>query len=102
MLAVDVALSLPESCAGVAAFSSFPIVVEQWASKCKARADGLKVFQSHGRSDQLLPFASSGWLKDLLQAGGCEVQFVAHHGGHDLGGPEVLAAFGKFVQGLVC
>ena len=35
MLAMDVALSLPENCAGVAAFSSFPIVVEQWALKCK-------------------------------------------------------------------
>ena len=49
---------------------------------------------THGRADPVLPFAGSGWLKELLANGlGADaVTYEAHTGGHDLGGKEGAVA----------
>jgi len=89
--AMDVALSLPadKAVAGVTVMSGAPIVVEQWAERLKEHL-GIKVLVTHGQGDMVLPFVASGWLRDLLQTNGAEVQYEQHGGGHELGGPEVI------------
>ena len=52
--------------------SGAPIVVEQWSTRLKEH-QGIKVLLTHGQSDPLLPFACSGWTKQLLTAGGAQV-----------------------------
>jgi phospholipase/carboxylesterase len=76
---------MDESVGGVTMLSGAPIVVDQWAASLKAKHGGLKVFISHGTSDPVLPFAASGWCRDLLTAGGAAVTYHEHGGGHDLG-----------------
>lgn len=49
----------------------------------------LPVLVTHGMADSTLPYACSGWVKELLSANGADVTFVSHNGGHDLGGPQV-------------
>jgi phospholipase/carboxylesterase len=85
MTAMDLALSLEGPVAGVAMLSGAPIVVEEWAKALEKRPKGLRVFISHGQSDMVLPFAASGWSRDLLAKGGAHVEFHPHGGGHDLG-----------------
>ena len=89
--ALDTALSLPrgKTVAGVAVLSGAPIVIEQWSSRLSSVRKGLRVFVSHGQSDVVLPFVASGWLKQLLEAGGARLEYVQHPGGHELG-PGVL------------
>ena len=74
MLAVDASLSLNsgEDVAAIAVFPGFPIVVDEWAAKAQKHR-GLKVLQTHGTSDTLLPFFAAGWLKDLLSTNGLTV-----------------------------
>ena len=100
MTAMDVAMNLPagKTCAGVLSISGAPIVVEEWAQLAPTHK-GLKVLVSHGKSDMVLPFASSGWLVDLLKSGGLVVRVEHHAGGHELGNG-VLEAMLKFLEGL--
>jgi hypothetical protein len=37
------------------------------------------------RNDPILPFAASGWCKDLLENGGAKVEYNSHGGGHEVG-----------------
>jgi len=100
MLAIDTALSLNSPPAGILAYSSFPIVVEQWVKKC-SKFPGLDVLLTHGKSDQLLPYFASIWLKDLLIKGGLKVRFETHCGRHELGKQNILKATSLFLQDLV-
>lgn len=77
-------MQLDGDVAGVTMISGAPIVVDQWAGKLKQHS-GMKVFISHGRSDQVLPFAASGWCRDLLTQGGANVTYHEHGGGHEVG-----------------
>ena len=81
--------------------SGAPIVIDQWAPKLKARAGTLKVLVTHGQADPVLPFAGSGWLKDLLETnlGKAAVTYETHAGGHELGGKEADVV--KFLGSLV-
>ena len=105
MAAIDVALvGLDENLGGVIALSSFPLTVDTWAAKCKAEHAGLRVLQTHGIQDPLLPYASSGWLRDLLKTNGAEVTYETHGGQHDIGDPQKafsqIAAFLASTPGL--
>ena len=64
--------------------SGAPIVVEEWAAATRKKKE-IKVFISHGSKDQVLPFAASGWSRDLLAKHGAIVKYHAHDGGHDIG-----------------
>ena len=46
----------------------------------------------------VLPFATSGWLIELLKKGGLDVQVEHHGGGHELGGQEVLRKIVAFIK----
>jgi phospholipase/carboxylesterase len=83
MLSTDVALRLPESPAGLAILSGSLINEREWRQRVAARA-GLAVFQSHGVSDNLLPYFTGLWVRDLLESAGCPVEFVEFRGGHEI------------------
>jgi phospholipase/carboxylesterase len=90
MLATDVALHLPSNPAGLVIWSGTLLREDEWTRLVGARA-GLPVLLSHGRSDPLLPFANAEALRDLLDAAGCDVQFLPFPGGHEIP-QEVLKA----------
>ncbi len=94
MLATDVALRLEEAPAGLAVLSGTLITEGVWKTKAAKRA-GLPVFQSHGRSDAILPFMAAEWLRDMFTAAKMQVDFVAFDGGHTISGETVsrLATF---------
>jgi phospholipase/carboxylesterase len=83
MLATDVALRLPDSPAALIIWSGTLLNESEWREHAASRA-GLKVLQSHGRQDMLLPFEAAGWLRDLLTAAGLEVDFLPFPGGHTI------------------
>ena len=95
--ALDIALQSDQQCAGVLFMSGAPLVVDQWAQRLGSHK-GLRVLMTHGTSDPVLPFAASGWARDLLIKGGASVVSKTHGGGHDLGGPDVLQAVADFVR----
>jgi phospholipase/carboxylesterase len=96
MVATDVGLRLEEAPAGLAILSGTLLLEDVWEQKAKARA-GLHVFQSHGREDQVLPFAASEWLAALLTGAGVVVESRPFEGGHEI--PlEVMQHLARFLS----
>lgn len=96
MLTTDVALRLEEAPAGLAILSGMLLCEEDWAQRAPLRK-GLNVFQSHGRQDPLLPFASADALRELLVAAGLSVEFLPFFGGHTI--PlEAVERLAQFVE----
>jgi len=85
MLATDVVLRTQRPFAGLAILSGTVISQPEWLPLMSARA-GLPVFQSHGRSDPVLPFAVAETLRDELTAAGLELEFIPFNGGHGIPG----------------
>lgn len=90
MLTTDLALRLEEAPASLTVMSGALICRPEWAQKAAGRA-GLKVLQSHGRGDMLLPMALALSLRSLLEDAGLDVHFVEFSGGHGVP-PEVIEA----------
>jgi phospholipase/carboxylesterase len=95
MVTTDVALRAGESPAGLCILSGALIARQEWAPRVAARR-GVPVFLSHGRYDDLLPFAGAEALRALLEEGGLPVQFVPFEGPHTIF-PEVLEALAGFL-----
>lgn len=83
MLATDVALRLPEPPAGLVIWSGTLLCENDWKALMPNRA-GLRVVQSHGRQDQILPFVAAEWLRDAMTAAGLEVEFLPFNGPHTI------------------
>jgi len=83
MLALDVALHSERPLAGLVLMSSTLLAEDDWIPRMPARA-GLRVFQSHGRMDPLLPFPIAERLCDELRYAGLGVRFVPFNGGHEI------------------
>ena len=99
MLATDVALRLPETVGGLIVFSGTLLVEPEWRELAANRA-GLRVLQSHGTVDPLLPYEASLWLRDLLQESGADVQFLSFAGMHTI--PyEGVTASAEFLAALL-
>jgi phospholipase/carboxylesterase len=96
MLALDVALHSSEPLAGLVFLSGTQIAASEWGTRFAARR-GLPVFMSHGRGDELLPFALSEGLRDTLIAHGLRVEWVAFQGGHGIP-PGVVDGAGAFLS----
>ena len=97
LLACDVALSAPQRpLAGLVLLSGTLLAEARWRPLFAGRA-GLRVLQSHGQQDPLLPFAMAEQLRDLFSAAGAEVEFLAFRGGHEIPMP-VLARLGAFLS----
>jgi phospholipase/carboxylesterase len=87
MLASDVALRLPTAPAGLAILSGALINEAEWKALAAQRGS-LKVLQSHGRHDSILPFEMGVALREMLLEAGAEVDFVAFPGDHEI--PQVV------------
>jgi phospholipase/carboxylesterase len=83
MLACDVTLRSERPPAGLVLLSGAPICADEWQKLAPARK-GLRVLQSHGRADPVLPFHGAEWLRDFLQAAGLSVEWVPFSGGHGI------------------
>jgi phospholipase/carboxylesterase len=95
MLACDVTLRSERPPARLVILSGAPVSEPDLRSLAPKRA-GMRVLQSHGRSDPILPFAGGEYLRDLLRDSGLDVEWVAFGGGHGI--PDgVLERLGPFV-----
>lgn len=90
MLATDVALRLPESPAGLVIWSGTLLCENDWLPLLPRRK-GLRVIQSHGRQDQILPFVASEWLRDAMTSAGLDVEFLPFNGPHTISQPAIEA-----------
>lgn len=96
MLSLDVALHSERELAGLVHWSGTLLSEDEWSARMPERK-GLKVLQSHGAADPLLPFAAAERLRDLMTEAGLEVDFVPFRGGHEIP-PAVLERFSAFVR----
>jgi phospholipase/carboxylesterase len=84
MLSLDVALRSPaRKLAGLVLLSSTILAEPEWAPLMAGRK-GLPVFQSHGRSDAILPYGAAERLSKSLSAAGLEVEFDSFDSGHTI------------------
>lgn len=83
MLAIDVSLRLAEPPAALAVFSGSLLCEDQWRELAKKRGR-LRVIQSHGRQDPILPYLAAEWLRDMLQGAGLDVEFIPFDGMHTI------------------
>lgn len=90
MLATDVALRLPEPPAALVIWSGTLLCEKEWLPLLSGRK-GLRVVQSHGRQDPILPFAAAEWLRDAMTANGLEVEFLPFNGPHTISQPAIEA-----------
>lgn len=86
MLSTDVAMQLEDNPAGLILWSGTLLNEGEWR-KLGPRRKGLKVLQTHGRQDALLPYDWAEGLRDMLREVGMEVDFHAFDGPHTV--PEV-------------
>ncbi len=87
MLACDVALRTELPLAGLALLSGTVLARDEWLPLMPKRK-GLRVLQSHGTGDPMLPFFLAEQLRDFLSDAGLEVEWVGFQGGHEI--PQVL------------
>ncbi len=83
MLSLDLALRSPRPLAGLILFSTTMLCRNEWQAGMSARR-GLRVFQSHGQLDPLLPFFVAEALRDALRQAGLSVEFLPFRGAHEI------------------
>lgn len=98
MLTTHFALHHDPTPAGLIAFSGTLLNEEVW--KKAQPAAGLKVIQSHGRQDMILPFDGAELLSSLLTKAKADLQFFPFNGPHTID-PVVYPAVGKMLDELV-
>lgn len=99
MLSMDVALRDPSrELAGVVQLSGTLLAAEEWVPRMKARK-GMRVFQSHGDADPILPYAIAEQLRDELKAAGVNVTFDPFHGPHTIS-PRTLMHLSTWLRSL--
>lgn len=98
MLTTDVALRLKKLPAGLCILSGALINEDEWTRLAGERGP-LKVLQSHGEYDSILPFSMGTALRDLLTSTGADVDFYEFEGDHEI--PlEVLHRMTHFLRRL--
>ena len=95
MVACEVAFNDDQPLAALVLLSGTYVESTGWRQHM-AKRKGLKVFMSHGRADNVLPFDLAERLRADLVAAGLQVTFVPFDGGHEIPA-EVLKALGEFL-----
>lgn len=95
MLSCDVALRSDRALAGLVLLSATLLAKDEWTPLMSKRR-GLRVLQSHGTADPLLPFSLAEQLRDSLVRAGLSVEWVKFSGGHEIPG-QVLTKMGGFL-----
>lgn len=91
MLSLDVALRTDVRLAGLILFSGTLLAEHEW-TPLMPKLGGLRVVQSHGQQDQILPFSLAEALRRLLAEAGCILRWVPFQGGHEIPPPALDAA----------
>ena len=91
MLTTDVALRAGSPFAGLVILSGSFLCADAWKPLMAERGAKLRVVQSHGRRDPILPFAAAELLNEALVSSGAQAELVAHDGGHEIPPPALLA-----------
>lgn len=99
MLATDVALRLDEAPGALCVWSGTLLCEEQWR-ELAAKRGPLKVLQSHGTIDPILPFEAATWLRDLFTESGFDVDFIEFPNVHTIPG-EAVDHFGEILVSLL-
>jgi phospholipase/carboxylesterase len=95
MLSCDIALRSRRPLAGLILLSGTLLAAPEWRALAPTRR-GLRVLQSHGLQDALLPHAAAERLRDLLREAELEVEWLSFRGGHEI--PDrVMEAMGRFI-----
>jgi len=81
--------------AGILAFSGFVPIVEDWEPSLTDR-QGTRVFIAHGRRDPIMEVGFAQRARDLLEAGGLEVEYRESDVGHQID-PSHLADAGAWL-----
>jgi len=96
MLSCDALLHTDYPVAGLVQLSSNLLARPIW-QPLMAKRKGLRVFQSHGTRDDILPYIGAERLRDELTASGLAVDWHRFSGGHEI--PEsVMQALGRFLR----
>lgn len=98
MLAVDLAMRMEASPAGVAVLSG-TLVDAVSVKKLAPSRKGIRFFQSHGSVDPILGFLQALSLEKELTAAGWKGKLLRFEGGHAIP-PDVLTALGAWLDGL--
>jgi phospholipase/carboxylesterase len=77
--------------AGILAFSGFIPVVEGWAPQLEDRT-ALRAFVAHGRDDPVISVEFARRARELLSAGGLDVDYREFAGGHEIDSAQLPAA----------
>jgi phospholipase/carboxylesterase len=99
MVAVEVILQSGVLPKALLLFSGSLISEQRWTRAANDRLSGLKVFQSHGKNDAVLPFAEAAALGSLLDQAGADRTFVEFPGAHTIPSTVVSQA-ASFVSSL--
>lgn len=83
MLACDVTLRTDRPFVGLVLLSGTLLAKEEWVPLMSKR-QGLRVLQSHGREDPLLPISLAEQLRELLSQAGLVVDWVDFQGAHEI------------------
>lgn len=83
MLSTDVALRCDEPPGALVVWSGTLLCESSWR-ELAAKRGSMRVLQSHGRTDQILPFEASGWLRELFESSGFDVEYIEFPGVHTI------------------
>lgn len=98
MLATDTALREEVALDGLVVLSGSLLCEPEWRPLFSKLAR-VKVFQSHGADDDILPYALAARLHEGLREAGVDARFVPFEGGHGIA-PEVLTSLAEFLDAL--
>ena len=99
MVMTDLALRQDEGPAALVILSGTLTSEAEWRSRA-GRRKGLRVLQSHGRQDPILPFTEAEALRDLLTDSGLRVDFLPFNGPHTIP-EEALQHLGALLTSLL-
>ena len=99
MLCTDTTLRAEEAPAGLCILSGTLLCASEWQRLAPMR-QGLRVFQSHGRQDPLLPFELAQTLHRLLDDAGLETRMQTFDGEHTIPN-EVVRTLAHFIASLL-
>jgi phospholipase/carboxylesterase len=77
--------------AGILAFSGFVPTVDGWEPDLASRP-GLRAFVAHGRNDPIMEIAFARSARDLLEAGGLDVEYHESDAAHEIDRAHLAAA----------
>lgn len=98
ILSADVAFRSRVPLGGLLVLSGMLFAREAWRSGMRQRR-GLRVVQTHGTADPILPFGGAERLRDEIAGAGLDLDWVAFPGGHGIG-PGALEAVGRLLAAI--